>query len=305
MFGFLNIHKPAGPTSHDVVAAVRRRLPRRTRVGHAGTLDPFAEGVLVVCVGPATRLAEYVQAGRKAYRAVVRLGARSSTDDVEGEMAPAPDAAAPSESAVRAALGRFVGEIAQRPPAHSAVHVDGRRAYQLARAGEQADLPARPVTIHRAELLRYVWPDAEVLVECGSGTYIRAIARDLGEALGVGGYCQSLVRAAVGAFTIQQAVRMDDLDPARDLVPAAAGLDMTRVLLDEHAAGEILLGRSIPVPPTSSTTPSLVAEPFAPSAPAADPPGPLALLAPDGMLLAVAGLRAGRLHPHKVFPPTP
>lgn len=216
-FGLLNVDKPAGPTSHDVVARIRRRLPRRTRLGHAGTLDPFATGVLVLCAGPATRLAPYVQQATKRYRAVVMLGATSTTDDPEGEVVPHPRPAAPSEDELRAAAARFVGRIAQTPPAHSAVHVNGRRAYRLARRGEAPALQPRPVMIHAIEIVRYDWPEAELDVRCGAGTYIRALARDLGAALGTGGYCARLRRTAVGAFLAADAVTPEALDPWRDL----------------------------------------------------------------------------------------
>lgn len=220
MFGLFAIDKPPGPTSHDVVAVVRRRLGRGVKVGHAGTLDPFADGVLVLCVGPATRLASYVQAQPKHYRAVVRLGATSSTDDPEGEITPTvTPPAAPDAAAVRETLGRFVGTIPQVPPAHSAVHVGGRRAYELARAGKRTELAARDVTIHAIELLRYDYPHAEIDVRCGCGTYIRALARDVGAALATGGYCEKLTRLAVGDFRIEQAVSPETLDPAGDLLP--------------------------------------------------------------------------------------
>ncbi|HOF19452.1 MAG TPA: tRNA pseudouridine(55) synthase TruB, partial [Phycisphaerae bacterium] len=158
MFGFFNLRKPAGPTSHDMVSAVRRLLPRGTRVGHAGTLDPFADGVLVICVGPAARLAEFVQAAPKRYRAVVTLGATSTTDDPEGEILPREPAPPPSPQDVRQAVARFVGEIPQTPPAHSAVLVNGHRAYKLARAGRELNLRPRVVAIHAIDVIRYDWP---------------------------------------------------------------------------------------------------------------------------------------------------
>ncbi len=169
MFGFFNINKPLGPTSHVVVAHVRRRVTRKTKVGHAGTLDPFAGGVLVVCVGPATRLADYVQAGPKSYLAEVTLGATSTTDDTEGEITESP-AAAPSADAVRNATQRLTGTIQQVPPSHSAVHLGGRRAYKLARQGTRVDLPARQVTIHAIDVVEYEYPRLVLDVACGSGT---------------------------------------------------------------------------------------------------------------------------------------
>ncbi len=245
MFGLLNIHKPAGPTSHDVVARVRRQVGRKVKVGHAGTLDPFAEGVLVVCVGPATRLADYVQAAPKRYLAEVTLGSTSTTDDPEGEIAPTASAAAPAESLVREAAEGFVGDIDQVPPAHSAVHVDGRRAYKLARSGQTLELPARKVAIHALSVVRYEFPLLEIEVTCGSGTYIRALARDIGSDLGVGGYCSRLVRTAVGPFELSGAAPLDELDPQAHLLdPLAALGDMPRATADAAAAEEVRHGRA-------------------------------------------------------------
>jgi tRNA pseudouridine55 synthase len=288
MFGFFAIHKPPGPTSHDMVAGVRRMLGRGVKVGHAGTLDPFAEGVLVVCVGHATRLADYVQAAAKRYSAVVVLGATSSTDDPEGEITPTPGLAAPpGEADVRRALEQFAGQIQQVPPAHSAVHVDGRRAYQLARKGRAVDLPARTVTVHAVDLVSYDYPELALDIRCGSGTYIRALARDLGAALGTGGYCGRLIRTAVGPFHIDQSVRLEDLDPTRDLLsPLLAVAHLPHVTIPPDLLGRLVHGNAL-IPP----------EPLAPNATEA------ALLDEQGQLLALADLRdAGRhLQPTKVF----
>jgi tRNA pseudouridine55 synthase len=246
VFGLLNVHKPPGPTSHDVVSAVRRRVGRGVKVGHAGTLDPFAEGVLVICLGRATRLVEYVQALPKRYTATIVLAATSSTDDAQGEIRPTPHAAPPGERTVREALGEFVGDILQSPPAYSAVHADGQRAYKLARSGRQADLPPRKVTIHRIDVLRYRFPELEVDIRCGSGTYVRALARDLGRRLSVGGYCGALVRTAVGPFLASDAVGLDDLDPPRQLLSSLLALpSMPRLTLDEPAARRLALGQAV------------------------------------------------------------
>ncbi len=231
-FGFYNINKPAGPTSHDIVAQVRRQLSgqlgRKVKVGHTGTLDPFASGVLVIAIGPATRLADYVQAAPKRYAATVTLGATSTTDDVTGDITPAPATDAPGDAPTReqieAALRQFVGTIMQCPPAYSAVHVDGKRAYKLARKGEQVAPPARPVTVHDIRLVACDYPTVELDVLCGAGTYIRALARDLGAALGVGGYCSGLVRTAVGEFTVAAARDVDHLDAAGDLASPMTAL---------------------------------------------------------------------------------
>ena len=303
LFGFYNINKPAGPTSHDVVARVRGELRRQTgqrvKVGHAGTLDPFASGVLVVAVGPATRLAGYAQAAAKRYTAEVTLGATSTTDDVEGDITPAPAAPPPpAREQVQRALGQFVGTISQRPPAYSAVHVDGQRAYKLARDGRPADVPARPVTIHRLELLRYDYPTAELDVTCGSGTYIRSLARDLGEALGVGGYCSSLVRTAVGEFALDRAVAVEELDLAEDLVsPLAALAEMPamavpRELLTPLTQGKMLAVAQLTVVALGPDDDSL-----------ADTSREVALIDETGGLLAIGELAIDgqAVHPRKVF----
>ena len=221
MFGLLNIHKPAGMSSHSVVGRVRRCCPRKTRVGHTGTLDPFATGVLVVGVGPATKLADYVQRQAKRYEAEITLDVTSSTGDPEGELSPAESPGAPpDETTIRAALGQFVGEIEQVPPAYSAIHIDGQRAYKLARAGKHVEIPSRKVRIDSIELLKYDYPTLSIRVQCGSGTYIRSLARDIGQLVSGGGYCSALCRTAVGEFTTESAVALDDVDPERDMLPA-------------------------------------------------------------------------------------
>ena len=287
MFGLFNVNKPIGPTSHDVVAGVRRRVGRKIKVGHAGTLDPFASGVLVVCVGPATRLADYVQSQPKRYAAEVTLGATSATDDPEGPITPTPSAGPVSEARVRDVLDRFVGRIMQVPPAHSAVHVDGRRAYKLARKGDRVDLPPRPVTIHAIELVRCDAARLELDVRCGSGAYIRSLARDIGAALGVGGYCSRLVRTAVGDFRVEDAIGPDDLDPQRHLLPASLAVAaMPRVTAAAPDREQLARGRAIHIQQT-------------PPAPAGSE---IAVIDADGRLLAVATLDAANtLRPAKVF----
>ena len=286
MFGFLNVLKPAGPTSHDVVAMVRRALPRRTKLGHAGTLDPFADGVLVLCAGPATRLADYVQAATKRYRAEITLGAASTTDDTEGEITPAGPCEPPPHERLGAVLSGLVGEIMQTPPAHSAVHVHGRRAYKLARAGQVPELTPRQVRIDAIDLLEYDWPKLTVEVTCGSGTYIRAIARDVGEALSVGGYCSNLTRLAVGCFRIEEAVVPDKLDLRRDLLdPLIALEDMPKVTVSAEETARLANGKAIPFTGGVSTP-------------------EVALIDDAGRLLAIASpdAQAGLLRPKKVFP---
>ena len=285
MFGLLNVNKPPGPTSHDIVAAVRRLAGRGVKVGHAGTLDPFAGGVLVVCVGAATRLADYVQRQPKRYTAGIVLGATSDTDDSEGEIAINRAARAAWQEAVLETTARFVGEIQQVPPAHSAVHVDGRRAYKLARAGERPNLKPRTVRVGAIELLAYDFPHLRVDVRCGSGTYIRALARDIGAALGVGGYCGQLTRTEVGPFTIDAATPPDQLDLARDLAdPLLAVQDMPKVTVSPSQADLIRTGRRI-------------RHTGAPDG------GEVAVVDGSGRLLAVATVTSdAALQPAKVFP---
>jgi tRNA pseudouridine55 synthase len=229
--GFLNIDKPAGLTSHDVVARVRR-IARQTRVGHAGTLDPAATGVLVVGLGLATRLIEYVhQAAPKRYRAVVQLGVTTTTDDAEGEVVATAPVPPIDPTDLKRALERFQGPILQVPPMYAALHHNGQRLYELARAGVVVERPARPVTIDRLELLDWAPPLATIDVQCSAGTYIRALARDLGVALGCGAHLRSLRRTAVGSFVIDEAV------PLAGLESDAAAL-ATHLLPPERAIAE-------------------------------------------------------------------
>ena len=204
MDGVLLRAKPAGVTSHDVVAEVRHSLPRKTKVGHAGTLDPFATGLLLVLVGRATRAQRFFMALPKTYRAVARLGWTSTTGDRDGELA--------ETGRMPESLEIPVGPQLQTPPAYSAVKVDGRRAYDLARAGETPDLKARPITVHRAELLWNEEDRAAFEIECSSGTYVRTLVTDLGDA-----YCDELERTAIGPF------RLEDADPDR-IVPLSEAL---------------------------------------------------------------------------------
>ncbi len=222
--GVLVVAKPAGPTSHDVVGLIRR-LSGSKRVGHGGTLDPFASGVLPVFLGAATRIVEYHMGDTKAYRASVCFGATSPTDDRDGELSPS-GAPGPTREALEEALADFRGPIMQRPPAFSALKIGGRRAYQLARKGETPELAPREVTIYRIELAE--WDDSDpdrpiavIDVECGAGTYIRSIARDLGEKLACGAYLGALVRTRSGPFGLDGAV---DLDTLRGMASSGAGL---------------------------------------------------------------------------------
>ena len=203
--GLLNLNKPSGITSRQAVDVVQR-LARPAKAGHAGTLDPLATGVLVVCVGAATRLIEYVQRMPKGYCAAFLLGRHSPTEDIEGEMTELPNPPVPTLDQLVAASRRFVGRIEQRPPAFSALKVEGRRAYKLARRGDKLELQARPIEIHRIEVKRYAYPELVLEVECGSGTYIRSLGRDLAESLGTAAVMSALVRTFIGGFRLDEAV---------------------------------------------------------------------------------------------------
>ncbi len=247
--GLLNMNKPAGITSRRVVDAVQR-LVRPDKAGHAGTLDPMATGVLVVCVGPATRLIPFVQEQRKTYRATFQLGLRSDTDDVTGTLVPTENCEPVDRAALDAALPRFVGRIEQVPPKFSAVHVEGKRAYDLARRGEAVDLAAKPVDVYRIDVLGYDWPRLDVEIECGSGTYVRSIGRDLGETLGCGAAMSGLVRTRIGPFAIEDAVDLDSLDLPRldaSLHPMLRAVEcLPRRMCEAGEARALSQGKAIP-----------------------------------------------------------
>ena len=209
--GVINLDKPAGVSSARIVGRVKRLLPRGTKIGHAGTLDPFATGVLLLLVGKATKSCEKLMGERKGYEATIKLGASTSTDDLEGEETVVEVLKQPLEEEVREVAGRFVGAIEQRPPAFSAMKIGGQRAYKLARRGEVVEMKARIVTVYSLDVLEYAWPFVRVRIECGRGTYIRAIARDIGEGLGVGGYLTELRRTFVGKFSAADGVKVEEL----------------------------------------------------------------------------------------------
>ncbi|MBY0232021.1 MAG: tRNA pseudouridine(55) synthase TruB [Gemmataceae bacterium] len=244
MEGLLVLDKPTGLTSRAALDRAARWFPRRTPLGHTGTLDPLATGVLVACVGPATRLADYIQRMGKAYRSLFRLGETSDTDDADGTVAPT-GAGDPGEEAVREALARFVGRLEQAPPAYSAAHVEGKRAYSLARRGQEVKLEPRPVDVHGIDVLRYGWPELEVEVHCGKGTYIRSLARDLGAMLGVGGHVSVLRRTRVGPFVPEMATPWDAEAPR--LLPMGLALaGLPAVELSPEAARRMRTGQAVP-----------------------------------------------------------
>lgn len=236
MNGLLVIDKPAGMTSRDAVNRVQRWFPKKTKIGHTGTLDPLATGVLVVCVGAATRLADYVQAMGKSYTSRLRLGATSSTDDADGEVMEIPHATLPTREQIDTALAAFVGTVEQMPPSVSALKVGGRRAHDLARKGKDVPLAPRTVRIDAIRVRAYEWPWLDVEVDCGKGTYIRSIARELGDALGCGGLVQTLRRTRVGPFLAEQGMSVD-ADPTtvtlRPMTEAVAGMRQVRVSADD------------------------------------------------------------------------
>ena len=220
--GVINLDKPAGISSARAVNLVKRRLPRGTTIGHAGTLDPFATGVLLLLIGKATKLCESLMDQPKQYRATVKLGATTPTDDPESEETAVLGAVTPTPAQVEEALARFVGEILQTPPVFSAMKVDGRRAYDLARRGNDVKLDPRPVKVYAIELVEYQWPYVKLKIDCGRGTYIRAIARDLGQTLACGGHLTELTRTKIGSFTLDHSVSLEQIErePIEPLIRA-------------------------------------------------------------------------------------
>ncbi len=302
--GLLLVDKPSGPTSHDVVGRIRAIL-RTRRVGHAGTLDPMATGLLVVAVGRATKLLGHLALTDKSYTATIRLGQATSTDDAQGEWIGGSDASGVGDAALGAAMAALTGSLMQVPSAVSAVKVDGRRAYARVRAGERVELAARPVTVSRFQGLAPVrrhdqLADLDVAVDCSTGTYIRALARDLGAALRVGGHLIALRRVSVGPFSVADAVDVyPDGIPVRggarpeipaDLADRVAGAvlpvaDVARRAfpvraLDEAQSRELMHGR--PIKPAGI-------------------PGVYAALAPDGDLAALLTERDGAARPVLVW----
>lgn len=283
----LPVDKPDGPTSHDVVAAVRKALDTR-RVGHTGTLDPFASGLLLVCIGPATRLAEYLADLPKTYTGTMRLGETTDTDDRTGRTLATSDTWRKLDAAaVNAALGGQRGRIMQRPPLYSAKRVRGERMYRRARRGERDGPEPVPVVIHRIRTLSLDLPDVDFEVECSRGTYVRAIARDVGEALGTGAHLVALRRTRIGGHDVARAVPLDRIDEptavrnAR-MRPLGALAHLPAVEVDDAAANRLAHGATVARPEGS-------------------PADGRVAVAYRGELLAVAEAGADRLQPRKVF----
>jgi tRNA pseudouridine55 synthase len=282
--GLVIVDKATGVTSHDVVSRVRRLAGTR-KVGHAGTLDPMATGVLVLGVNRATRLLGHLTLTEKAYDATIRLGAATTTDDAEGEVVSTASAGELDEARIRSALAAYVGDIEQVPTSVSAIKVDGRRAYQRVREGEDVQLAPRPVTIHELQV-HEVRPagelvEVDVSVRCSSGTYIRAIARDVGADLGVGGHLGALRRTAVGPFTLDDAHTIEQLAEELAMLPIAQAARATFPSRDlgEAQSGDVRHGRQID----------------------ADLEGLTALFAPDGEFLALYEPREGTTRAVAVF----
>ncbi len=245
VFGFLNVAKPVGKTSRSVVSRVQSLL-KPVKVGHTGTLDPLAAGVLVLAIGPATRLAKYLLHHSKHYEGDFRLGCFSNTDDLEGELEYVDSPPVVTRDQLVGALEKFTGPIEQRPPAYSAIKVNGQRAYRLARRGEEVELPARTVTIYDIELLKYDYPNFKLAIHCSGGTYIRALGRDLGAFLGSAAVMTGLSRTGVGDFCLNGAVPLEMLDvnsianslrSPLDVLP-----DIPKVVLDPLVVQQLLNG---------------------------------------------------------------
>lgn len=287
--GWVVLDKPVGVTSTQAVGKARWAFQAR-KAGHAGTLDPLGTGVLPIAFGEATKTIGLVQEALKTYRFTLRLGQRTSTDDAEGEVI-AESGTRPTDAEIEAALAHFVGEIEQVPPQFSAVKVEGERAYDLAREGVELDLAPRPLWVESLSLVARPGPDhAELELVCGKGGYVRAIARDLGEALGCHAHVSQLRRTRTGPFTLEHAISFEMLDEIRHrggsehLLPVATGLDdIPALAVPAAAAARIRNGQAVPVPATGLDY------------------GDLCWASLDGLPLAIGTYRAGQFHPDRVF----
>jgi tRNA pseudouridine55 synthase len=286
LFGLLNVNKPTGVTSRWAVDQVKR-LVKPAKVGHAGTLDPLASGVLVIGVGQATRLVEYVQQQIKSYRAAFLLGRTSDTEDVEGAVTLLDHPPTPTVEQLTDAAKGLTGTILQRPPAYSALKVEGRRAYARARAGESVELAPRAIDVRRIEILAYDYPELQLEIDCGSGTYVRSLGRDLAERAGTGAVMSGLVRSAIGEFRLENATDLTQLtrgNVAEHLLPPILAVCRLMPLVEVNTAaiGELANGRSIEL---------AVSHPQC------------AAVDDAGKLIAILALREdGRYTPSKYFP---
>ncbi len=286
--GLLVVDKPAGWTSHDVIGRTRR-LAQTRKVGHAGTLDPMATGVLVLGIGRATRLLGHLALTGKTYEATVRLGATTVTDDAEGEVVAACDAGGVTDEALRTAMAGLTGDLLQVPSSVSAISVDGVRAYARVRAGEAVELAARPVTVSRFALLARRGDDLDVTVECTSGTYVRALARDLGAALGVGAHLAALRRTRVGPFTLAHARTLDELAEEQ------LAQDLAVLPLDAAVAAFL--------PRRELSAEEAVALSYGQKLAASQRDGTLGAFSPEGRCIALVTDADGQARPTVVFAP--
>jgi tRNA pseudouridine55 synthase len=285
MHGFINIDKPLGITSHDVVSRLRR-ITRIKRIGHAGTLDPAASGVLVVAIGQATRLIEYVQDDtRKRYQAHIALGSATDSDDATGTVIAESPIPILTQSAIESTLSRLTGAIMQIPPKVSALHVDGQRMYDLARQGKAPDLPARPVTVYNITLLNWDAQSVHIDVECGKGTYIRSLARDIGILLGTHAHLGALRRSMVGAFEVDNALPLDTLTneqvQANLVSPLQAINHLAHLTLNDEQVRRVRNGLPLSITDTTDDE--------------------VALCDAQQHLVAIARRTNGQIAPHKVF----
>lgn len=282
MFGFLNVYKPQGKTSHDVVA-VLRRVTKIKQIGHTGTLDPFAEGVLPVCIGKATRLIEYL-VDDKAYVGTIQLGKSTTTYDVEGEVVNSSDRKVSLEE-IEAILPKFRGEIEQIPPIYSAIKVNGKKLYEYARKGEEVEIKPREVNIYKLEIVNFNQEKqtVDLHIECSKGTYIRSIAHDIGEALGCYGHLIKLVRIKAGKFEINKSIKLDELQTdeqvKKNLIYPLEYLEYPQYVLNEQECEKVSHGMSISISLENGK----------------------ALLVFGGKLVAVADISDGKAKTEKVF----
>ena len=312
LFGFLVCDKPAGMTSRDVVNVVQRRLRKSAKVGHAGTLDPLAEGVLVLGVGPAVRLVPYVQQQPKHYLGTFHLGKSSVSGDLEGEIFDHPEFPVPTADQIAEAAKGLVGQVEQVPPAHSAIWVDGKRAYKRIRAGEEFEMPKRIVQVDSLEVLRYDYPEMELDIVCGSGTYIRTLGIDLAKAAGSISVMSYLQRIGVGAFKICDSVSVDQLredDIEGMLKSPSLGIGhLPQIAIDGDQSITLGHGREIDASPGSpnSESPQSESTSQSNSPPHSDstqwPEGTEAAALLGNELRAIVKRKRDAWWPHRVFP---
>jgi len=291
VFGLFNINKPQGKTSRDVVDRVQR-LVRPAKAGHAGTLDPLATGVLVVCVGPATRLIEYVQQLPKRYLGTFLLGRSSPTEDIEGEITLHHEDPRPTVADVQGCLSQFLGTVMQRPPAYSALKIKGERAYNLARQGKEVELQPRPIEVFSIELVKYDYPEMTLDIRCGAGTYVRSLGRDIAQAVGTSAVMSALERTEIGPFHVTEATAMERLHPdsiaAELLLPQQALVQLPELQLAPDNWEELRHGR--PIETSETATLATVGE-----------KGEVAAVDASGTLVAILRKEGTQWWPARVF----